>query len=113
MKRTFPLPRKALTQTVFYSVLFSLLAHGYRFLNMSFSGDASLIAQTEDTVFQIAIGRFLQPVYWDVRGPITAPLTIGLFATAALTGAAILIVSLLNQRKINKTEKANANMGME
>ena len=96
MNRTFTLPRKALTQTVFYSVLFSLLAHGYRFLNMSFSGDASLIAQTEDTVFQITIGRFLQPVYWMVRGPITAPLTIGLFATAALTGAAILIVSLLN-----------------
>lgn len=87
--------RKALQQTVFYTVLFSLLAHGYRFLNMSFSGDASLIVQTEETVFQITIGRYLQPVLWMIRGPITAPLTIGLFATAALAGAAVLIVSML------------------
>ena len=95
MKRTYALPRKALHQTVFYTALFTLLAHGYRLLNMSFSGDASLIVQTEETVFQITIGRYLQPVLWAIRGPITAPLTIGLFATAALIGAAIMVVSLL------------------
>ena len=49
MKRTYALPRKALHQTVFYTALFTLLAHGYRLLNMSFSGDASLIVQTEET----------------------------------------------------------------
>ena len=37
------------------------------------------------------------------------PLAIGFFVVAV----AVVIVSLLNQRKINKTEKANANMGME
>lgn len=95
MIRTYVLPRKALHQTVFYTALFTLLAHGYRLLNMSFSGDASLIVQTEETVFQITIGRYLQPVLWAIRGPITAPLTIGLFATAALIGSAVLIVSLL------------------
>ena len=95
MKRAFSLSRQALHQTIFYTVLFSLLAHGYRFLNMSFSGDAAQISQSEEVLYQISIGRFLQPVLWMVRGHITAPLTIGLFATAALTGSAILIVSLL------------------
>ncbi|MDY4754327.1 MAG: tripartite tricarboxylate transporter permease [Candidatus Faecousia sp.] len=37
------------------------------------------------------------------------PIAIGFFVVAV----AVVIVSLLNQRKINKTEKANANMGME
>ncbi|MBQ7826012.1 MAG: hypothetical protein IJ337_06650 [Clostridia bacterium] len=46
MNKPLSISRKALQQTVFYTVLFSLLAHGYRFLNMSFSGDASLIVQT-------------------------------------------------------------------
>ena len=87
--------RQALKQTVFYTVLFSLLAHGYRFLTMAFSGDASQISQAEEITYQISIGRFLQPVLWHIRGMITAPLTIGLFSTAALTGAAILIVALL------------------
>lgn len=96
MKHAHSLSRETLRYTVFCTVLFSLLAHGYRFLNMSFSGDASLIVQTEETVFQITIGRYLQPVLWAIRGPITAPLTIGLFATAALIGACVLVVSLLN-----------------
>ena len=95
MNKPLPLSRKALQQTVFYTILFSLLAHGYRFLNMSFSGDAALIAQQEEILYQISIGRYMQPVLWQIRGYITAPLTIGLFATAALTSAAILIVSLL------------------
>ena len=37
------------------------------------------------------------------------PIAIGFFVVAV----AVVIVSLLNQRKISKTEKANANMGME
>lgn len=37
------------------------------------------------------------------------PIAIGFFVVAV----AVVVVSVLNQRKINKTEKANANMGME
>ncbi len=37
------------------------------------------------------------------------PIAIGFFVVAV----AVVIISLLNQRKINKTEKSNANMGME
>lgn len=95
MRKPVPLSRKVLEQTVFYTLLFTLLAHGYRFLNMSFSGDAALIAQDGEIAYQTSIGRFMQPLLWMVRGTITAPMTIGIFATAALIGASLLLVSML------------------
>ena len=95
MKKTALSTRRAMEWTALCTAVFSLMAHGYRFLNMAFSGDAAQISQAEEIVYQISIGRFLQPVLWHVRGMITAPLTIGLFATAALTLSALMIVSLL------------------
>ena len=76
------------------TAVFSLMAHGYRYLSMSFSGDAMLLTQTGEEIYQISLGRFLQPVYWQIRGYITAPLLIGLFATAFLCLSAAVIVSL-------------------
>lgn len=77
------------------TLCFSLLAHGYRYLSMGFSGDAMLLTQEGEAAFQIALGRFLQPVYWMIRGHITAPLTIGLFAAAFLAVSAAIVVHLL------------------
>lgn len=74
--------------------VFSLLAHGYRYLSMSFSGDAMLLSQVGEESYQISLGRFLQPVYWRIRGYITAPLLIGLFATAFLCLSTAIIVNL-------------------
>lgn len=85
------------TRCVFlFTAVFSLLAHGYRYLSLSFSGDAMLLSQTGEAAYQISLGRFMQPVYWAIRGEITAPLTIGLFATAFLMGSALLVVELLH-----------------
>lgn len=75
--------------------VFSLLAHGYRYLSMSFSGDAMLLSQAGEEAYQASLGRFLQPVYWQIRGSICAPLLIGLFATAFLCAAAAIVVTLL------------------
>ena len=77
------------------TAVFSMLAHGYRYLSLSFSGDAMLLSQVGEEAYQISLGRFLQPVYWQIRGYITAPLLIGLFATAFLMGSALIVVSLL------------------
>ena len=93
-----PLCKKTLLHTAGFTVLFSLIAHGYRLLNMSFTGDAAQISLTDEAVFQLSIGRFLQPVLWQIRGHITAPLTIGLFAIAALIGAAYLLITMLRIR---------------
>lgn len=78
-----------------YTACFTLLAHGYRYLSMGFSGDAALISQAGEEAYQVSLGRFLQPVYWQVRGSITAPLVIGLFATAFLIVTAVILTRLL------------------
>jgi len=74
--------------------VFTMLAHSYRYLSMSFSGDAMLLSQTGEELYQTSLGRFLQPVYWQIRGYITAPLLIGLFATAFLSISAAVIIRL-------------------
>ena len=71
------------------------MAHGYRYLSMSFSGDAMLLSQAGEEAYQLSLGRFMQPVYWQLRGYITAPLLIGLFATGFLCAAAVLMLRLL------------------
>lgn len=82
-----------------YTALFSLLAHGYRYLSLSFSGDSMLLSQIGEEAYQTSLGRFLQPVYWQIRGYITAPLTIGLFAAAFLAASALLVVRLMRIKK--------------
>ena len=82
-----------------FTVLFSALAHGYRYLSMSFSGDAMLLSQVGEEAYQTSLGRFMQPVYWQIRGYITAPLLIGLFATAFLCTSALLAVRMLRIEK--------------
>lgn len=82
-----------------FTAVFSLLAHGYRYLSPSFSGDSMLLSQVSEEAYQTSLGRFLQPVYWQIRGYITAPLTIGLFATVFLALSALIIVHLLRIRR--------------
>ena len=97
-KNLLPHPRASRLACLF-TLAFSLLAHGYRYLSMSFSGDAMLLSQAGEEAYQISLGRFLQPVYWQIRGTITAPLTIGLFAAAFLMVSACLIADLLAIRR--------------
>lgn len=78
------------------TAVFTLLSHSYRYLSMSFSGDAMLLSQTGEELYQTSLGRFLQPVYWQIRGYITAPLLIGLFATAFLALSSAIIVHLFS-----------------
>lgn len=89
----------AVRRVFVYTALFSLLAHGYRYLSLSFSGDSMLLSQIGEEAYQTSLGRFLQPVYWQIRGYITAPLTIGLFATVFLALSALIIVHLMRIRR--------------
>ena len=95
MRPPFSLSRRDVRCVLLSVAVFSLLAHGYRYLSLSFSGDAMLLSQTGEAAYQLSLGRFLQPVYWLVRGDITTPWLIGLFATAFLMGSALIVVQLL------------------
>lgn len=93
-----PLTAQDMRFAVACTAVMTLLAHAYRFLNAGFGLDAMLIAEQVDIETQISLGRFMQPLYWLVRGYITAPPVVGLFATAFLTGAVLLVLSLTGIR---------------
>lgn len=80
--------------TVVCVLVFSALTHGYRFANLMFSHDSLVIDQTLDAVHKVALGRYLQPVYWLFRGGLTAPLLIGVLSTVFLAIAVCVIFSL-------------------
>lgn len=77
----------------FVTFAFGLVIHGYRFFNSIFSHDSLLIYQNDDN-WQISLGRFLQPVYLQIRGRACAPLLIGILALFFLTVSIALIVRL-------------------
>ena len=95
----YVISRRQWRDAALWTVIFSLLAHGYRYLSPSFSGDSMLLAQTGEEAYQASLGRFMQPVYWQIRGYINAPLLIGLFSTCFLWLSALVIIHLLSLSK--------------
>ena len=93
-----PLTARDMRFAVACTVVLTLLAHAYRFLNAGFGLDAMLIAEQVDIETQISLGRFMQPLYWLVRGYITSPPVIGLFATAFLAGTVLIVLALTGIR---------------
>ncbi len=64
-----------ITSTVIISI-FYLVTHGYRFFNPMFSGDSLLMIHQTDSAWQIALGRFMQPILVLLRGGIASPFLI-------------------------------------
>ena len=88
-------PRETLRLCAVSTLVFGLLCHGARWLNPAFSGDATLVSQAGEETYQISLGRFLQPVWWRVRGTITAPFLIGLFCLLFLALSGFLAARIL------------------
>lgn len=84
--------------TLICVVGFSFAAHAYRCFNLMYSHDSLMIYQN-NVERQISLGRFLQPVYWTLRGQLCAPLLLGLTSTIWLVMAALLIIKILKIRK--------------
>ena len=97
----FPnIDRQRLWTCLISTLLFWLVCHGYRIANASFSGDGTLIFQAgEEIPYQISLGRFLQPVWWQIRGAIVAPYLIGLFCLVFLTLSGYVLTALLRCRR--------------
>ena len=93
--------RKRFEFSAFFSVLFAFAASGYRYLSLGYSGDSTMIYEGGDWLYQISLGRFLQPLYWMLRGRIVAPFIVGLFATAFLFLSVFLISSFLHLRHLS------------
>ena len=85
----------------FWTVVFSFWAYGYRFFSAGFGGDAALVSLSGQAAYQASLGRFLQPVYWLIRGSLVVPSVVGLFTTVFLFLTCWLIANLfgLNQTR--------------
>jgi hypothetical protein len=72
-----------------------LFAHGYRMANNIFSHDSLLEIYQDDSAWQIALGRIMQPILIFLRGGITNPWLIGFCALIWLTAAVYLVIDIL------------------
>ena len=79
---------------------FGLCAHAYRFFNLDFSHDSMLIFEGPDALWQISLGRFAQPLYWEIRGDLTAPFLLCSLSLIWLALANYIVVSLLELRSL-------------
>ncbi len=81
----------------FCTLLLGLAAHGYCYFNLLFSHDAlHLVQDSNSAVAQIGLGRFLNPLYLQLRGSICSSSLIGILSLCYLTISIWLMIMLLD-----------------
>ena len=82
-----------------WTLIFSFIAHGFRWFNTSFNHDSLLLNYLYELRNQIFLGRWLTPVWMFIRGEITVPLLIAVFSICFLILANILLIKMLDIHK--------------
>ena len=86
---------KVLRKTAVLALILALAAHGFCFFNLTYSGESVMLNAAKGSASQIASGAFLMPLYWRVRGAISAPLWVGLLSSCYLSLTVVLLCGLL------------------
>ena len=76
-KFVVPMSRQT-KRAMLYTLAFLLIMHGFRFVSLGFSHDALAFAAPTDFEWKVSLGRYMQPVYWKLRGYVAAPYLVGL-----------------------------------
>ena len=76
-----------------------LAAHGYCYFNGNFSHDSLFSIYEESPEINIAVGRFLRPVYRMLRGNFTLPVINGVLSLVFLSLAVYLLTDILDIRR--------------
>lgn len=84
---------------LFWVFCSGLIAHGFAYFNAAFSHDGLYQLSGTDDLFQVSLGRFLQPVWRFVRGGISAPWLTGALSLLFIALAAHLVIHLLRLRR--------------
>ncbi|MDO5378237.1 MAG: hypothetical protein Q4G52_07880 [Clostridia bacterium] len=90
--------RRRLAYTAACALLFLFAAHAFGWFNLSYSGEAMMIDPTKGRTAQMGGGQFLLPLYWALRGNLSAPLLVGLLSCLYLCLCTALIVETLGVR---------------
>ncbi len=92
-------------QLILYSVLFTaicyLFANGQRFTSLSYTGDSLLLIHQNDCAWEIAIGRFFQPILIMFRGGLVSPFLVSALSMIWVGLAVFFVVDYLEIQ--NKT----------
>ncbi|MBQ7926383.1 MAG: glucosyltransferase domain-containing protein [Lachnospiraceae bacterium] len=83
-----------------FSALFYLMAHGYRFMNTAFSGDSLITVHQNDAAWEIALGRYVQPLLIMFRGSLESSYLICMISLIFMGLSAYLIVDFLEIEKL-------------
>lgn len=86
---------KALRRAALLTLVLVLTAHGFCFMNLTYSGASVMLNAAKGSSTQLSSGAFLLPLYWRVRGAIGAPMWVGLLSAVYLSLSAALISGLL------------------
>ena len=86
---------KALRTAALLTLALVLAAHGFCFMNLTYSGASVMLNAAKGSASQIASGSFLLLTYWRIRGAISAPLWVGLLSAGYLSLSAALVCGLL------------------
>lgn len=78
--------------------VFYMLANGQRFFSTSYSGDSLQMIYQNDSAWQIALGRFMQPILVMLRGGIVSPFLISVLSMVWLSLAVWLLADYLELR---------------
>ncbi len=76
------------------TVLFWVIAHGYRLANNLYISDSLISVFQDDIYYQRSLGRFMQPFTMIIRGTICAPWLIGIIAIVFFSVAIYLILDI-------------------
>lgn len=82
-------------RSMLYTLAFLAIMHGFRFVSLGFSHDALAFAAKSDFAWKVSLGRYMQPLYWKIRGYIAAPYTVGLMTWLWLGLAVYLVLRML------------------
>jgi len=87
-----------ITSCIFTTVLY-VITNGYRFSNPMFSGDSLLMIHQNDSAWQIALGRFVQPFLVMLRGGIALPFLISVLTVTWLSLSLYFLADYLKIKK--------------
>ena len=90
--------RRSMQRAALYSLFLLFAAHAFCFFNLTYSGSSVMLNVSSGRSAQIASGHYLQPIYFRLRGSISAPLFVGMLSALYLTLMNLLLVLLLKLR---------------
>ena len=89
----------ALKRTALYSLLLLFAAHAFCFFNLTYSSGSVMLHAASGRSAQIEAGHYLLPLYWRIRGSISAPLWVGMLSALYLTAVNLVLVILLSMQR--------------